>query len=436
MKARACVQRTLCKRAGPASSPGRSSRHKVALAGVAVLALLAFAPWAFAQDTLLDQLDQAGADSGAIESNCAAAPPPESLVEASLQYLPSLGQLLAWRTFAVAGGRCVLLDWPERRALSGRQALGLQRLLDQHQAAAAKVPAQALRSADVAPLAARTRRPAWHPPPTIVAGADRPSLPFCPRTAERTQQVPLELPERVAPLLLRVRPHRCVPGSRPASGSGVLLAPDLALTAAHVILTGDGRVCDRYRVIPGGRRYSEPPAAPFGLAFVSRAYLSERGGWNLAAAGAPALNDDFVARTAHDHAWLRLDQSISLPDDTLWPRLRFVGGLRATPGLRLLRAGYAAIGPSGRIAPGAAVNTLGEIACPREPGEAYWRFALWMGPGASGGPIWRWPDRGQLFELLSIAVRMETHGEHQYETLGPRFDADDYWRLLRVLQQR
>jgi hypothetical protein len=37
---------------------------------------------------------------------------------------------------------------------------------------------------------------------------------------------------------------------------------------------------------------------------------------------------------------------------------------------------------------------------------------------------------------LSIAVRMETHGEHQYETLGPRFDGADYWRLLRVLQRR
>ena len=33
----------------------------------------------------------------------------------------------------------------------------------------------------------------------------------------------------------------------------------------------------------------------------------------------------------------------------------------------------------------------------------------------------------------SLAGRMETHGQHQYETLGPRFDEADYWRLLRVL---
>jgi hypothetical protein len=408
----------------------------MAPAGVLALALLASAPAAFAQGSLLEGLEQAGAASGSVGAICAGEPPPDSLVEASLQYLPSLRQLLAWRTFEVAGGRCVLLDWPEPRALTGRQAHGLQRLLDQHQAGAANVPAQALRSADVAPLAARAEQPAWRPAPPVDSGADRPSLPWCPRTPPRAQLVPVELPERVAPLLVRVRPHRCRAGSRPASGSGVLLSPDLALTAAHVILTGDGQVCDRYRVIPGGRRYSDPPAAPFGLAFVSRAYLSERGGWNMAAAGAPAPNDDFVARTAHDHAWLRLDQSIALPGDTLWPRLRFIGGLRAAPGLRLLRAGYATIGPTGRIAPGAAVNTLGDIACARGPDEAYWRFSLWMGPGASGGPIWRWPARGQLFELLSIAVRMETHGEHQYETLGPRFDGADYWRLLRVLQRR
>jgi hypothetical protein len=399
-----------------------------------VLAL--FTSSALADDALIDQLQLAGADLGHGWVHCAdgatAAPP----LEASLQYLPSVGELLAWRVFAQAAGRCLQLDWPQSRELSARQAHGLQVLLAQQQAAGERVHDQALAGADVAPMAVRAQRPSWQPLPVVDAGTDRPSLPWCPRTPERRMQVPVELPEQVSPLLVRVRPHRCLAGSRPASGSGVLLSPELAVTAAHVILTDAGQVCDRYRVIPGGRRYSDPPAAPFGLAFASRAFLSERGGWNLGASGAPALNEDFVARTTHDHAWLLLDRSIELPIDTHWPRLRFVADLRPVPGSRVLRAGYAVIGPVGRIAPGSAVNTFGQIACPRSRDEPYWRFALWMGPGASGGPIWRWPERGQAFELLSLAVRMETHGEHRYETLGPRFDEADYWRLLGVLGQR
>lgn len=397
-----------------------------------VLLLAASTLSAAASGTLLGQLEQAGIAGGDGWVSCAGHSTTAPLLEASVQYLPSVGQLLAWRVLGSASGRCVLLDWPQAHALSARQAHGLQQLLAR-QRSAAGVDGRALASADVAPLAARAEQPNWRPPPVADPGADRPSLPWCPRTPERARQVPVELPEQVAPLLVRVRPHRCTPGSRPASGSGALLSPGLALTAAHVILTDAGQVCDRYRVIPGGRRYSDPPAAPFGLAFVSRAYLSERGGWNLDAAGAPALNDDFVARTAHDHAWLRLDQPIALPASIHWPRLRFVADRATPPGLRVLRAGYAAIGPAGRIAPGAAVNGYGQVACARGRDEGYWRFSLWMGPGASGGPIWRWPDRGGQFELLSLAVRMETHGQHQYETLGPRFDEADYWRLLRVL---
>ncbi len=401
-----------------------------------MLAAAMLATPATAQDALIDRLQAAGTDAGHDWVHCAAEASQAAPLEASLQYLSSAGELLAWRVFAQAAGRCLQLDWPQSRALSARQAHGLQVLLAQQQAAGERVHEQTLAGADVAPMAARARRPGWYPVAVVDAGADRSSLPWCPRTPERRLQLPVALPEQVSPLLVRVRPHRCLAGSRPAAGSGVLLSPNLAVTAAHVILSDAGQVCDRYRVIPGGRRYTDPPAAPFGLAFASRAFLSERGGWNLGASGAPALNDEFSARTAHDHAWLLLDRSIELPPGTHWPRLRFIGDVRRVPGLRVLRAGYAAIGPVGRIAPGAAVNTFGQIACPRGRDEGYWRFALWMGPGASGGPIWRWPQRGQPFELLSLAVRMETHGEYQYETLGPRFDEVDYWRLLGVLGQR
>lgn len=406
--------------------------------GLLLFALLCLTP-AAAQSPLADRLWQAAGSAISDYSECAVVPgaePPATALEASVQYLPALGELLAWRVLVVDSRRCVWLDWPEQRALSARQATGLERLLTAHHAAGEALRAGRLPSAEVTPAPLRATRPGWQPLPAADPGGDRASHPWCPRTPPLAQLIPVDLPERVAPLLVRVRPHRCEPGSRPAAGSGVLLSPDIGMTAAHVILTVDGQVCDRYRVVPGGRRYTDPPAAPFGMAFVSRAYLSGRGGWDATASNAPALNDDYVARTAHDHAYLLLDRAIALPPDTHWPRLRFLRSEPLPPGRRVLRAGYPSIGPVGRIAPGAAVNTYGHVACSRGDDAAYWRFSMWTSPGASGGPIWLWPDRGQMVELLSLAVRSETHGEHQHETLGPRFDETDYWRLLRVLTAR
>jgi len=354
---------------------------------------------------------------------------PASSRESAIQYLPELQQLLAWRTLELPGGRCIELDWPQRRALSPQQALGLQRLLTAHDQDL--LPAR-LAPANVAAARVRAALTGWQSPALAESAADAPSLPWCPRTPPAAELLPVQLPETIAPLLLRVRPHRCRAGSRPLAGSGVLLSPDLALTAAHVVLTPEGQVCDRYRVVPGGRRYTDPPAAPFGMAYVSRAHLSERAGWNAGAPAAPLLDAQYAARTAHDFSWLVLDAPVRLPASLRWPRLRFGNAPTLPAGLRVLRAGYGASGPDGAVAPGAAVNLFGQSACARGP-EPFRRFALWMSPGSSGGPVWRWPDRGEPFELASLAVRMETHGDHQFETIGPHFDQRDYQRLLSVL---
>ena len=123
-------------------------------------------------------------------------------------------------------------------------------------------------------------------------------------------------------------------------------------------MTPAGLVCSRYRVTPGGRRYSDPPNAPFGISFVTRAVLSERGGWSLAAPAAPPRELDEDARTTHDYAWLLLDEPASVPADTVWPRLRF-GDPAGRIGQPILSAGYPAQTPVARSAPGQWSPSLG-----------------------------------------------------------------------------
>lgn len=387
---------------------------------------------------LLLALEKAGADQAAVYVSC-----PQALmadadaarIETAIQYLPELRQLLAWRVLSTPAGPCVAMDWPQSIALSPRQASGLRILTAAPAPLRSQRQSSMMPGADVRAAPERAGEPFWAVLPQIPLAADRSSLPWCPQTLPGRELQPATLDDTIAALVLRVRPYRCKSGSRPTAGSGVLLSPDLALTAAHVVLTSEGVVCDRYRLVPGGRRYSDPPAAPFGTAFVSRAFLSERAGWNQDADSAPDLNEDYGDRTAHDFAFLMLDEPARLPGSLAWPRLRF-DAAPLQPGLRVLRAGYGVIGPAGRIAPGSAVNLFGQSACTRGTAkEPFHRFALWMSAGASGGPVWRWAAPEDPFELLSLAVRMETHREHFHETLGPRFDYQDYQRLLGLMSQ-
>lgn len=361
--------------------------------------------------------------------DCADAAPPGD-AEAQLQYLEPLHTLLAWRQWPMSGGWCVQLDWPEVLRLPPAASAGLQQLLSQQADRRRALLSQALPRSQVGRGELRQSPPAWLPAVSVPAPSGRPTLPLCPRVPALATLQPLELPSPLAATVLRVRPHRCRPGGLPMAGSGVLLAPGLALTAAHVVMTPGGMVCDRYRVVPGGRRFTDPPAAPYGMGFVSRAVLSERGGWQRDAGVAPPPNADYDQRTAHDYAFLLLDTPATVPADSLWPRLRF-GAPPSVLAQPLLMAGYGHRAPTGPVAPGAMVSLWGQITCPRGQ-ESYQRQALWMSAGASGGPIWHYSPARPL-ELSSLGVRVETLSGDRYETLGPRFDLVDYSALLQML---
>lgn len=359
---------------------------------------------------------------------CAAEPASGQVGE--LQYMPAWRTLLAWRHWQSAGVRCVRLDWPRAQALTSAQAAELDAELARMDALWRATWTPALPRAYTEAAAYRPAPPDWAATDWVHAPMPTRTLPLCPRVPSLVQMRTVELPPALAATVLRVRPLRCLAGSLPMAGSGVLLAPDLALTAAHVVMTRDGLVCDRYRVTPGGRRYSDPPTAPYGAGVVTRAVLSERGGWHVAAGAAPPPDRDYGARTAHDYSILLLETPAQLPSDTLWPRLRF-GAAPGAIGTPVLMAGYAARMPQGRAAPGALVSVFGQLGCPRGV-ESPVRAALWMSPGGSGGPIWNWAAE-QALQLETLSVRLEVLAGERYEALGPRFDLKDYaWWLQQL----
>lgn len=328
----------------------------------------------------------AGAAAPEVPAACDVGEPPGT-ASGNVQYLADRGELLAWREWTDDGRLCVRLDWPQQKQLSAEEAAQLARRLAIADDRRAALILPALPRAEVERVR-RVARPHWLPPEMVLAPVLQGPLPLCPRVPPLSMIQPLELPPSLAATVLRVRPHRCQPGSLPTAGSGVLLSPILGLTAAHVVMTPAGKVCSRYRVAPGGRRYNDPPAAPYGLSFVSRAALSGRGGWVDGASSAPPRTGDLDARTRHDHAWLLLDDAATLPADVAWPRLRF-GAPPVPVGEPVLSAGYPAQTPTGRAAPGAMVSLWGQAAC-AQTGEQARRHALWTSLGGSGGPIWTW----------------------------------------------
>lgn len=372
----------------------------------------------------------AGAAAPEVRAVCDAGEPPVT-ASGNVQYLADRGELLAWREWTDDGRLCVRLDWPQQKQLSAQEAAQLARRLAIADDRRAALILPALPRAEVE-RERRVARPHWLPPEMVLAPVLQGPLPLCPRVPPRTMIQPLELPPSLAATVLRVRPHRCQPGSLPTAGSGVLLSPMLGLTAAHVVMTPAGKVCSRYRVAPGGRRYNDPPTAPYGLSFVSRAALSGRGGWVDGASSAPPRTGDLDARTRHDHAWLLLDDAATLPADVAWPWLRF-GAPPVPVGEPVLSAGYPAQTPTGRAAPGAMVSLWGQAAC-AQTGEQARRHALWMSLGGSGGPIWTWSAQRPLL-LHSLASRVEGLPGERYETLGPNFDLADYRHLLQLLAE-
>lgn len=357
---------------------------------------------------------------------------------AALQYLPEFGEVLAWRQMEIGGRSCLLLDHPQALALSASAARGLEHALQRHHRRIADAALHI--EVETPPPHPIERAPIGLPPP--LPGA-RPRLPSgqriasgCPQTPPRGERESLFLSEALRAPVARVRGHHCPGRQTVAAGSGLLLAPDLLLSAAHVMIAADGGRCVSYRVVPGGLRFDADAPAPFGVYRAFRMQESGRGGWQVGMPR-PGFGDDrLAARIQGDQAWLRLARPTQLPEATAWPLLRF--GVREAPPIatRVLKVGYPRHGVYGEVRVGAPAATYGRIACARGP-EAHARFALPTDLGDSGAPILLLPadqPQGRL-ELLSLATFTEVHAREVVETLGPHFDLHDYALALQALRE-
>lgn len=379
--------------------------------------------------------DLAQADPGPLgpvdAANCPAtwrAPQPgdaEAAVEIAFQYFPQWRSALAWRRF---GADCVLLDWPEQRRLDAAEARGLAVHAAKLHATHRELPAAIAVEALPARIDAHTPRPIppGHRARMLADDATRP----CPRTPAPAQRRSLRLPAAWHASMVRIGPQVC-PDELSGAGSGVLLTPDLVLTAAHVVLSASGQRCSVYRLVPGARSYRDDPPAPEGVLWATLVRESGRGGWRQ---GQPQLSADDAPgdeRPRHDYAFLRSTAAVDARP-RVWPMLRFE---RAAPavGSTVYKAGYARRGVYGERRTGALVATTGQTACARGAEQAR-RFALAVDDGDSGAPIFLPATDTEPLEVLSLAVLSEwRRDESDIEVIGPRFDLGTYQDLLAIL---
>ena len=148
----------------------------------------------------------------AAATGCAVVAPASA--EAQVEFMPVLGDVLAWRQWPGVEGICRQIDWPEPARLAGVAPADLQRLLDLAEQRRRQLLTPNLPRADVE-AARRNERPPWDPVAQVSAPDGRPPLPLCPRVLPRARMTPVEVPTTLAATVLRVRPHRCERGSLP-----------------------------------------------------------------------------------------------------------------------------------------------------------------------------------------------------------------------------
>lgn len=366
--------------------------------------------------------------------------PPSSQI-AVVQYLPDFLServdvahegLLAWRQWSGTEGLCVYMDYPISQRLGPSQV----RLLQEQMAALHRQSARELQPArrisldpsiykhlpllDLAPLSPSLGLPSG----SFACGGRRTTA----------QQYFWRFAERDLSFAARLGPKSCLQNTDFAgAGSAIIVAPTLALTAAHT-LTKDGATTQcRYRVIPAGGRYDQGAAQPFGAVDISQIALGRRANYWMHYTANELTEAQLHPYVAADHAYLRLAPNKLGQSKFMWPALIFGAPAQINP---VYKTGYASEALARALRPaGASLSADGLDACARSTKLSAYSMMSFLGD--SGAPIWQHPDQqaqGWLSVISIVSVSERTHESAPY-TYGPRFTLALYRQILAYLAQ-
>jgi hypothetical protein len=354
------------------------------------------------------------------------------LRNASVQYFPALSTAIFWREFTLDhGARCVLMDYPIKAALTSAQASGLQVMAEALQRrqmqswSAPEVPspdrAQLLETAD------------GRQPPPLIRRIEPSALAPCAQAQRRENARAVALDPRFSAVILRIQAHECPPDTRLAgSGSGVLLTPNLALTAAHVLIDDAGQNCT-VRFSGGAKPFTDANPTPNGVRVSREIRFSGIGNWQAGDRPRSAENASPEFRVKGDYAGILFGEAYLADALVAWPLWQTAAPdfsqtdeviLAGYPHLKRLQNDSSAPVRGLRVA-------SGRLSCDHDP-PAFWRIAATIAPGDSGGPIMLLPAPFGLpqWRVMSIISTAETYGENRMHVLGTRFDLTMYENLL------
>ncbi len=371
---------------------------------------------------------------------------PRPTISAKLRFHVASASIWLWRVVLDAPGvRCTLRDFPDPAALSAQQSLRMRQQWakqNQDEYFSPLMPSEAV------PEGAVLRAPEGAPP---IPGLRKHNLSTAKKnTSDRSLAIRLQQAQALIPPItflntaIRFGAHRCqaAVGGR---GTAVLIAPKLALTAAHVVVDDVGALCEAYRAVPGGDSYLENEPSPLGIYISTKVQLSERGGWNVGKPPFPVIGDatqaQFEECTRHDWAIVGLRSVVRGPH--VWPLLRFFDKPQTShdcsaqmQDLEVVKIGYPIRGLYGETRRGRAIVNRGYGNCGQEQPPLA-RFLLFTNPGDSGAGVFILAKNEKApLELRSLVSVSEMRNSFAIESLGPSFDLIDYQRMLGFLQNQ
>lgn len=349
-----------------------------------------------------------------------------------LDGIPSHAGLLAWRQWEDANGRlCIALDFPITKRLSDEQVQVLHGAMAKHhrQTASTLEPARIV----VATRHARQSLPLYDFPPVRSAAGLPTVSSHCAIAKQVAQQKFWRFADTDQGFTARLTATSCAKNAQYAgSGTAFLVAPSLAITAAHIVTDKDANIPCQYRVVPGGGSYNHGRAQPFGSINVSKIALSARARSWMAKSVNDLSQTDLRRYVASDYAFLALAPNSLATSNLHWPAIVFGEKVRGKP---VYKSGYPVESYARALRPpGASLSADGQDAC--APFEDLNTYSVLSFYGDSGGPIWQHPAQ-QAFGWLSIislvSVIQRDHESAAY-TYSPRFSLALYGQFVSYLR--